>query len=133
MLVDGGSSLNILFTSALNEMQVPRTRIKPVRYSFHGIIPGSSAKPIGQVSLSVTFGSPSNFRTEKISFDVVDFDTAYNTILGRPTLARFLMAAHYGYQCLKMPGPKGVITINCDKKMALTCDQIGRASCRERV
>ena len=106
VLVDGGSSLNILFTSALDEMQVPRTKVRPVRYSFHGIVPGSSAKPIGQVSLPLTFGSPSNFRTEKISFDVVDFDTAYNAILGRPALAKFLMATHYGYQCLKMPGPK---------------------------
>ena len=76
VLIDGGSSLNILFTSALDEMQVPRTKVRPVRYSFHGIVPGSSAKPIGQVSLPLTFGSPSNFRTEKISFDVVDFDTA---------------------------------------------------------
>ena len=122
VLVDGGSSLNILFTSALDEMQVPWIRIKHVRYSFHGIVPGSLAKPIGQISLSVMFGSPRNFRIEKIAFDVVDFNITYNAILGRPTLARFLMAAHYGYQCLKMPGPKGVIKVRCDKKMALTCD-----------
>nr|ADB85300.1 putative retrotransposon protein [Phyllostachys edulis] len=62
-------------------------------------------------------------RTEKISFDVVDFDTAYNAIIGQPALAKFLMATHYGYQCLKMPGPKGVITIHYDKKMAYTCDR----------
>ena len=98
--------------------------------------PGSSAKPIGQFSLPVTFGSPSNFRMEKVSFDVVDFDTAYNAILGRPALAKFLMATHYGYQCLKMPGPKGVITIHCDKKMAHTCDRrslemVGQIPARE--
>lgn len=121
VLVDGGSSLNILFTSALDEMQVPRTKVKLVRYSFYGIVLESSAKPIGQVSLPVTFGSPNNFRIQKISFDVVDFDTAYNAILGRPTLAWFLMVAHYGYQCIKMPGPKWVITVRCDKKMTLTC------------
>lgn len=114
VLIDGGSSLNILFTSTLDEMQVPRTKVRSVRYSFHGIVPGSSAKPISQVSLPLIFGSPSNFRTEKISFDVVDFDMAYNAILGRPALAKFLMATHYGYQCLKMLGPKGVITIHCD-------------------
>ena len=34
------------------------------------------------------------------------------------------MAAHYGYQCFKMPGPEGVITVRCDKKMALTCDHM---------
>ena len=73
LLVDGGSSLNIHFTSALDEMQVPRTNSKPVWYSFHGIVSESSAKHIGQVSFPVTFGSPNNFRMEKISFDVVDF------------------------------------------------------------
>lgn len=122
MLIDGGSSLNTLFTSTLGEMPIPRTKVRPVRYSFHGIVLGSSAKPIGQVSHPLTFGSPSNFRTEKIYFDVVDFETTYNAILGRPALAKFSMATHYGYQCLKMPGPKGVITIHCDKKMAHTCD-----------
>ena len=55
VLIDDGSSLNILFTSSLDEMQVPRTNVRPVRYSFHGIVPGSSAKPIGQVSLLLTF------------------------------------------------------------------------------
>nr|CCI55289.1 PH01B001G05.12 [Phyllostachys edulis] len=84
---------------------------------------GSLAKPVGQVSLPLTFGSPSNFKIEKFSFDVVDFDTAYNAILRRPTLAKFLMATYYGYQCLKMAGLKGVITIHCDKKMAHTYDR----------
>ena len=79
--------MNILFTNALDEMQVPRTKVRLVRYSFHRIVPGSLAKPIGQVSLPVMSGSPNNFRIEKISFDVVDFDTTYNAILGRPTLA----------------------------------------------
>lgn len=55
VLIDGGSSLNILFAGALEEMQVPRSKVKPVKYVFHGIVPGSTAKPIGQVSLPVTF------------------------------------------------------------------------------
>ena len=57
VLIDGGSSLNILFTSALDEMQVPRTKVRPVRYSFHGIVPGSSAKPIGLVEVKKLFAS----------------------------------------------------------------------------
>ena len=47
----------------------------------------------------------------------------YNAILGQPTLAKFLMDARYVYQCLKMLGPKGVITIHYDKKMTHTCDR----------
>ena len=53
---------------------------------------------------------------------MVDFETAYNGILGHLALAKFLIATHYGYQ-LKMPGPKWVITVRGDRKMAHTCDQ----------
>ena len=80
---------------ALKEMQIPRSKVKPVKYIFHVIVPGSTAKPIGQLSLPVTFGRPDNFRTEKNPFDVVDFEIAYNGILGNPALAKFLIATHY--------------------------------------
>ena len=138
VLIDGGSSLNILFANALDAMQVPRSSVQTVTQAFHGIVPGSSATPIGQVILPVTFGTPENFRTEKVLFDVVDFETAYNAILGRPTLAKFMVATHYAYQCMKMPGPKGILAIKSSTQEALLCDkqsldQIGRASCRERV
>ena len=42
VLIDGGSSLNILFSGALEEMQVLRSKVKPVKYAFHGIVPGST-------------------------------------------------------------------------------------------
>ena len=54
---------------------------------------------------------------------MVDFESAYNGILGRPALAKFLIATHYGYQSLKMPRPKGVITVRGDQKMAYVCDR----------
>ena len=54
---------------------------------------------------------------------MVDFETAYNGILGCPALAKFLIATHYGYQSLKMPGPKGVIMVRGDRKMAYACDR----------
>ena len=44
--------------------------------------------PLGQIELLVTFGMPNNFRTEKLTFDVADFEIAYNVILGCPINAR---------------------------------------------
>lgn len=49
---------------------------------FHGVIPGTSSIPLGQVTLLVTFGSPDNFRTENVVFEVADFETAYQAIFG---------------------------------------------------
>ncbi len=48
---------------------------------------------------------------EQITFEVAEFDTAYNAIIGRAALAKFMAASHYANQVLKMSGPKGIITI----------------------
>jgi hypothetical protein len=40
---------------------------------FFGIVPGKAAYPLGQVSLTVTFGMEENFRTEYLSFEDTDF------------------------------------------------------------
>jgi hypothetical protein len=56
-LIDGGSALNILFTKTLDDMQIPHTESKPSNAPFHGVIPGLSATPLGQITLPVTFGT----------------------------------------------------------------------------
>jgi hypothetical protein len=46
----------------------------------------------------------------------------YHAILGRPTYAKFMAVPNYTYLKLKMPGPKGVITINTTFQHAYECD-----------
>ena len=53
----------------------------------------------------------SNFRVEHINFYVVDFNTAYHAILGRPALAKFMSIPQYAYLVLKMPSPIGVLAL----------------------
>nr|ABF96496.1 retrotransposon protein, putative, unclassified [Oryza sativa Japonica Group] len=62
-------------------------------------------------------------RNIKIMFDVAEFDTTYNAIIGRTALAKFMAASHYTYQVLKMPRPKGTITIQGNAKLAVQCDK----------
>jgi hypothetical protein len=77
--------------------------------------------------LPVMFGVELNFRTEKVVFDVVELPLPYNGILGHPALAKFMVASHYAYNTLKMPGPMGIISIPSDKKDAIICvDKIYR-------
>ena len=68
VLMDGGSGLNILFAKTLDDMKIPRSELKQNRAPFHGVIPGTSATPLGTIKLSVTFGSRENFRTEDVTF-----------------------------------------------------------------
>ena len=93
--------------------------------SFHGVIPGKKAESLGQIALDVVFGDSKNYRKEKLTFEVVDFQSAYHAILGRPAYARFMARPCYVYLKLKMPGPRGVITVTGNRKKAEECFQKG--------
>jgi hypothetical protein len=60
---------------------------------------------------------------ENKQFEVTNFKTAYNTFLGWPTLLKFMAIPHYAYLVLKMPGPRGVISIRGEVKWAFDCDR----------
>ena len=72
------------------------------------------------ITLSVTFGTEENFRTESIQFDVAEVNLPFNAIIGRPALYRFMAIAHYRYLVLKMPSPAGVLTVRGDRTAAVT-------------
>jgi hypothetical protein len=75
--------------------------ITPTSIPFYGIVPSKAAMPLGQIALPVTLGTLTNYHTEFIKFEVVDFESSYHAILGRPTLAKF-MAYHTTYtSCLR--------------------------------
>ena len=68
--------------------------------------------PLEQIDLPITFGDPSNYRTETLTFEVVGFHGTYHTILGHPCYVKFMAVPTYTYLKLKMPGLCGVITIS---------------------
>lgn len=74
------------------------------------------ANPLGQITLSVVFGNEKNYRKESLSFVVVDFRSGYHAFFGRSAYAKFMTRPCYVYLKLKMPGPKGVITVSGDPK-----------------
>ncbi|XP_062191200.1 uncharacterized protein LOC133894995 [Phragmites australis] len=104
-------------------MGIERSKLKKGVKPFHDIIHNSSMMPLGQIELPVTFGTPDNFCTEKLTFDVVHFKTAYNVILGRPMLGKVMTVVHYAYHTLKIPGPKGVIAVKGDQRATVKCDK----------
>ncbi|KAK8459923.1 hypothetical protein SEVIR_2G238833v4 [Setaria viridis] len=115
VLIDGGSGLNVVFAKTLRKMCFDITdMLTPTDSPFYGIVPGNAAIPLGQVVLPVTFGTKENYRTEYIRFEVADFETSYHAILGEPALAKFMAIPHYVYLVLKMPGPKGELTLRGD-------------------
>jgi hypothetical protein len=52
---------------------------------------------------------------------VVDISSPYHVLLGRPALAKFMAVPHYAYLKMKLPGPRGVITVSGNFKKSLAC------------
>jgi hypothetical protein len=123
VLVDGGSSLNLLFPKTFDQKGLSGSLLHPSWAPFHGIVPGTAATPISQISLPVTFGTRENIWTENIEFEVADFETAYNAFLGQLALTKFMAILHCAYMVLKMSGLRGVISIRGDVKRAYDCDK----------
>jgi hypothetical protein len=111
VLMDGGSGINMLYASTLDEMGIPRSALRPLTAPFHGVVPGIEALSLGQIDLPVTFGDVLNFCTETLTFEVVGFSGTYHAIFGRSAYAKFMAVPNYTYLKLKIPRPKGIITI----------------------
>jgi hypothetical protein len=122
ILIDGGSSLNIIYAETLELLQIDLSSIRTGVAPFHGIIPGKHVQPLRQLDLPVCFGTPCNFRRETLTFEVVGFRGTYHAVLARPCYAKFMAVPNYTYLKLKMPGPNRVITIGPTYRHAYECD-----------
>jgi hypothetical protein len=117
VLIDGGSSFNLLFASILKKMGLNISKIlTPRKTLFYAIIQGNMATPLGLVVLLVTFRMKDNYRMEYIKFEMADFESLYHAIFSRPALAKFMAVPHYVYLLLKMPGKIGVLMFCGDLK-----------------
>jgi hypothetical protein len=62
----------------------------------------------------VSYGIGDNRHKEVLMFEVASFNIRYNCILGTPLLLKFTVVIHIAYATLKMPDPKGMITIKAN-------------------
>jgi hypothetical protein len=120
--MDGGSSLNIIYAQTLNLPGIRRTQHRPSVGGFHGVVSGKRAEPVGRINMPVCFGTPSNFRKDTLTFEIVGFYGTYHAILTHPCYAKFMAVPNYTYLKLKKPGPKRVITVGPSYEHAYECD-----------
>jgi hypothetical protein len=120
-LIDSGASLNLMMRKTFIKMGLSLAELNPTHDTFHGIILGQSSTPIERIDLEVSYGMGENKRREMLMFEVASFDIGYNYILGRPFLLKFMAVIHIAYTMIKMPSPKGVITLMSDQRYALVC------------
>jgi hypothetical protein len=98
-----GSILNILCVETLNAMGISWSKLHTSIFAFLDIVPGMRAYPLGNIDLPIMFGH-SNFCTQTLIFEVVDFKGLYHAILGCSYYAKFMVVPNYTYLKLKMSG-----------------------------
>ena len=91
--------------------------------ALKGVIPGVEAHCTGAITLEVVFGSPDNFRSEELIFNIVPFHSGYHALLGRTAFAKVNAVPHYAYLKFKMPGLRGVITVNGNTERLLRTEE----------
>ena len=104
-------------------MGIDPKRIRHSKTSFQGVTPGLDTHCMGFLRLEDIFGSTDNFRREKLTFHIVPFSSRYQALLGREAFARFNAIPHYASLTLKMPGPRGVITVNGNTERSLRTEE----------
>jgi hypothetical protein len=123
IFMDAGSGINLIYAKTLRAMHISLEFLKPTDCSFHGIVPGSANYPLGRIALNICFSNRQNYKREKLDFKVMDWPSQYHAILGRPAFSQFMAVPHYTYLVLKIPGPKGIITVKGSFEVSDLCDK----------
>jgi hypothetical protein len=108
LLVDNGSSTDIILADAYAKMGLSRDLLQPPDTPLYGFN-RRVIHAVGKVSLPV--GTIQNARTNYLSFDVVEMYYPHNGILGRGFLNKFEAIIHQAHLCVKILTMQGVITI----------------------
>ena len=87
--MDGGSGLNLIYEETLQKMEIDWNRIERSSTTFRGIIPSREARCIRKITLDVVFGTPDNYRSEEVTFQVAPFSSGYHALLGREAFTIF--------------------------------------------
>ncbi|GAU30099.1 hypothetical protein TSUD_55830 [Trifolium subterraneum] len=101
-MVDSGSSANVLFWKVFEKLGLPKEVMREDRGALLGFS-GESVEILGYVDLRTTFGEGENAKTIMVKYIIVDGQSSYNLILGRPALNGLGAIVFTSHLCIKYP------------------------------
>ncbi|XP_026429721.1 uncharacterized protein LOC113326160 [Papaver somniferum] len=119
ILIDGGSSVNVLFHDTFKRMKLNDEQLMSTYYTIYGFNGGTNEDLRGYV-LQVDAG-PMKVDTR---FSVVDAPSSYNAIIGQKWVHKLKGVATTYHQYLRFPTPEGVMEIKGDQVTPRECQAL---------
>ena len=116
ILVDTGSSADIIFKNTLERMEINPSEIAEDPNPIVGLS-GEATMTLGTINLLVKADS----MTKIVEFWVIDRPTSYNAIVGTPWLNSMQAIPSTYHMCLKFPTPRGTETNWGDRRNSRVC------------
>jgi len=121
VLVDQGSSADVMFWSTFNKLQLSSDLLRPYTGCLYGFA-RDQVEVCGYLEQRTTFTGGTASRTENIRYLVPNANSVYNILLRRPALNRLRGVSSTRHMKLKLPDLSGrVIVIKSDHKEAKKC------------
>uniref|UniRef100_A0A2N9IZI8 Uncharacterized protein n=1 Tax=Fagus sylvatica TaxID=28930 RepID=A0A2N9IZI8_FAGSY len=120
VLIDNGSSADIIYLTAFQQMRIDKAQLRPIETPLVGFA-GTSVYPLGIITLQLVAGTYPKQATKKVDFLVVDCPSAYNVIIGRPTLNRLRAVTSTYHLLVRFPTENGIGEMRGDQAMAREC------------
>ncbi|VFQ82993.1 unnamed protein product [Cuscuta campestris] len=106
VLVDTGSSVNILYLETFQKLRLCRTQLEPLKTPLSGFT-GDIVEAEGSIVLPIELGSGEKTVWKKMRFIVVDIKCVHNAILGRPGINKVGAVISMPHLCMRFHTPGG--------------------------